>query len=140
MTPAQKCVAEARKYIGVKWRHRGRKPWAIDCIGLVVMAVAAGGVTMRDRTNYGREPWLNGLEQEMREHFGEPVDDWQPGDVVMLRWYGRQEPAHLGILTDYAHGGLAIIHSHSMTTVIEHRLDDYWQKLIVAVYRPRWPE
>lgn len=128
-------VAEARSYIGTKWRHRGRSRFGIDCIGLVVAATAAGGVQMRDRRDYGREPWQDGLEREMHEHFGAPVEDWQPGDVAMMRWEERPEAGHVGIIASSQHG-LTLIHSHSMSTVIEHRIDTHWRRLILGVFRP----
>lgn len=136
MTPAQLRVAEARKYLGVKWRHRGRKSWALDCIGLVVFAVRAGGMEMRDRVNYGREPWKDGLQKEMRDHFGEPVTDWQPGDVVLMRFDNQPGPGHVGLLADYCHGGLSLIHSYSLEQVAEHGLDGVWRARIIEVYRP----
>ena len=51
---AAAAVAEARSYVGCKWRHRGRSRFGIDCVGLIVAATAAGGVQMRDRRDYGR--------------------------------------------------------------------------------------
>lgn len=135
MTPAELRVQEARKYLGVKWRHRGRKDWALDCIGLVVRAVAAGGLVMRDRRDYGREPWKDGLRQEMREQLGEPVTDWQPGDIALMSWDGAHEPSHVGVLGDSPHG-LTIIHSYSLLAVSEHRIDDQWRRRITEVYRP----
>ena len=136
MTPQELSVAEARKYLGVKWRHRGRKPWALDCIGLVVFAVRAGGAPIVDRTDYGREPWRDGLQQNIAGQCDGPIreQDWQPGDIVLLRWVGGTEPAHVGMLTD-----TGIIHAHSQIAVSEHILDAHWRDLIVAVYRPRWP-
>lgn len=136
MTKPELIVAEARKYIGVKWRHRGRKPWAVDCIGLVVLSVRAAGIEMRDRTDYGREPWKDGLRREMVDHFGAPVSAWQPGDIAVMRWEQHTEPGHVGILTDYANGGLGLVHSFSRIAVTEHRLDEAWRSLILEVYRP----
>lgn len=128
-------VAEARSYLGCKWRHRGRTRYGIDCIGLVVASTAAGGVIMRDRVDYGREPWNDGLEREMLEHFGEPVHDWRPGDIAMMRWEDRSEAGHVGIIADNSYG-LSLIHSHSMSSVIEHDIDEHWRKLILEVFRP----
>lgn len=137
LTPAQKCVAHARSLLNAKWRHRGRKPWAIDCIGLVVVSVAAGGIVMRDRLDYGREPWKDGLRQELVSHFGEPVSgEWLPGDVALIRFETHPEPGHVGIIADYTHGGLSLIHSYSRVSVTEHALDHYWRSLIIEVYRP----
>ena len=137
LTPAQRCVAHARTLLGAKWRHRGRKPWAIDCIGLVVLSVAAGGIQMRDRTNYGREPWKDGLRQELIDHFGPPIEgDWQPGDIALIRFQDHPEPGHVGIIADYAFGGLSLIHSYSLVSVTEHRIDENWLAAIIEVYRP----
>lgn len=135
---AEKAIAEARSYVGCKWRHRGRSRFGIDCIGLLVASMAAGGVEMRDRRDYGRTPWMDGLEQEMRDHFGDPIPlaDAQPGDVVLMRWDDRSEPSHVGILADSRHARLALIHSYSLTQVIEHDLDTVWSDRIVMVFRP----
>lgn len=135
-TPAQKCVAEARSWKETKWRHRGRTRFGIDCIGLIVHAVAAGGIQMRDRRDYGREPWKDGLQRELQEHFGDPVTDIRPGDVLLMKWHNQDGPAHVGIVGDYCHGGLSLIHSYSLTSVCEHRMNDEWLARIVGVYRP----
>lgn len=136
MTPAELRVAEARRYLGVAWRHRGRKPWALDCIGIVVRAVAAGGLEMRDRRDYGREPWKDGLRQEMRDQLTGPVADWSPGDVALLSWEATGEPCHVGLLADAPDGSLTIIHSYSLQSVAEHRVDEQWRRRIIEVYRP----
>ena len=135
---AEKAVAEARSYVGCKWRHRGRSRWGIDCIGLLVAAMEAGGHPMRDRRDYSRTPWKDGLEREMREHFGAPIqwDEAKPGDVVLMRWDDSSEPSHVGILSDGLHTPLGLVHSYSMTSVIEHDLDDAWCNRIIMVFRP----
>mgnify|MGYP003408552803 CR=1 FL=1 len=135
---ADLAVAEARSYIGVKWRHRARSRFSIDCLGLVVAAVQAGGVAMRDRVDYGRSPWKDGLEREFREHFGDPIpfEDAMPGDIALLCWDSRQGvPAHVGVLSDGKHG-LQIIHSYSCSAVAEHGIDDKWRARILMVFRP----
>ncbi len=132
---AQAAIAEARSYIGTRWRHRGRNRYGIDCIGLVVRAVEAGGVPMRDRVDYGREPWRDGLEREMREHFGRPVRVMRPGDVVLMRWDGHSEPSHVGLIAGTP-DRLTLIHSYSEIAVTEHGIDDMWRNRILMVFRP----
>lgn len=132
---ADLAIAEARSFLGCKWRHRGRSRFGIDCIGLLVAAMEAGGHPMRDRRDYGREPWKDGLEKEMRDHFGEPVSDPQPGDVVLMRWDDSKEPSHVGILSD-GPNGLRLIHAYSMICVTEHDLDAQWWARIMMVFRP----
>lgn len=129
-------VAHARTMIGTPWRHRGRSAWAVDCVGLLVASLRAAGVPVADRSNYGREPWKDGLREEMRAQFGEPVTDWQPGDVALMRWRPTQEPSHVGIIGDHPTGGLSLIHAYSMTAVTEHAIDNKWRARIVEVYRP----
>lgn len=128
-------IAEARSYLGCKWRHRGRSRFGIDCIGLVVKSLAAGAFFMRDRLDYSRTPYQDGLEREMQEHFGDPVADLQPGDVVLMRWDGSTEPSHVGLLAENANG-LTLIHSYSQVSVTEHGIDANWLRRITAAYRP----
>jgi cell wall-associated NlpC family hydrolase len=133
---ADAAVAEARSYLGVKWRHRGRGRFGIDCIGLLVAAVEAGGVPMNDRRDYGREPWRDGLEGAIAERLGDQVaGEWMPGDVALMRWENRPEAGHVGIIGSDQYG-LTLIHCHSMSSVIEHRIDEHWRRLILGVYRP----
>lgn len=131
-------ITTARGYVGCKWRHRGRTRFGIDCIGLVVCSLAAVGFHMRDRLDYGREPWNDGLDREMREHFGEPVDDMLPGDIVTMRGECQPEPGHVGVIAH--HGGrLTLIHSYntlSNSVVTEHGIDSNWLSRIAATYRP----
>src|SRR5690606_38784809 len=110
--------------IGVPWRHRGRKPWAVDCIGLVVLSLRAAGIEVQDKTDYGREPWREGLRAGLVSRFGSPVTDWQPGDIALMRWDHRPDPCHVGILGDGKDGSLTLIHAYSLTKVTEHSIDD----------------
>ena len=132
---ADAAVTEARRHIGARWSHRGRSLYAIDCIGLLVAAVRAGGVDIKDRQDYGRSPWRNGLERELRERFGEPVCDMRSGDIALIQFNGKREPSHVGIITNGMHG-LGLIHSTTMLSVAEHDIDDDWRKKIVMVFRP----
>ncbi len=134
-------IAAARGFLGAKWRHRGRTTWAMDCIGLLVLALREAGYPIVDRLDYGREPWKDGLQQALEARFHavgrDHEDQWQPGDVALFYWPGKA-PCHLGFLADYRHGGLSILHAHSNFNVAEHALVDKWRRLLVEVYSP-WP-
>jgi cell wall-associated NlpC family hydrolase len=129
-------VAAARKLRGTPWRHRGRKSWAMDCVGLIVVAAREAGLQVTDEKLYGREPWEAQLQAGLRARFGTPIDtDWRAGDVSVIRW-AKGEPSHVGILADHPLGGLSLIHAHNLHGVIEHAVDERLRCCVVEVYRP----
>lgn len=127
-------IKEARTYKGCKWRHRGRNRFGVDCIGLVVVSLAAVGFQMRDRLDYSRDPWNDGLDREMREHFGSEVFELKKGDVVTMSWSKDKAPSHVGIIAEL-NGELSLIHSYSCVSVTEHSIDESWRKKIRHIYR-----
>lgn len=128
-------IDAARACIGVPFRHRGRTERGLDCIGLLVVALHAAGRIPQDRRSYGRAPDRDRLREAVREHFGDPVDAPQPGDIVLMRWTDR--PQHVAIVGDYAHGGLSLIHSdNAFGAVTEHRYAAPWVARVVEIYRP----
>jgi len=129
-------IEAARSFVGCKWRHRGRSRFGIDCIGLLVKAMQAGGIKMQDRLDYGREPWNDGLEKELLNHFGKPVTSApQAGDIALIHLPQNPAPSHIGLIGEL-NGRLTLIHSASELNVCEHGLTDDWLKAIVARYRP----
>lgn len=131
------------------WVHQGRDPArGVDCIGLLTYAFAGTRYVHHpeNRIDYGRDPVDGLLERRMRMIFGEPVAEaapreaidlsmCRPGDVVALRYAGPIR--HVGMLGDYLHGGLSLIHTDShVGKVAEHRVDDRWARRIALVYRP----
>lgn len=128
-------VAAARRYLGVPFRHRGRTARGLDCAGLVLRAYADLGVVMPDVRHYGREPHKDGLRAAVVRALGQPVEDApQVGDVLLMAF--DRDPHHVGIVGDYLHGGLSLIHSYGdVGRVVEHRLDDGWRAKILEVYR-----
>lgn len=134
-------LASARSMMGWKWRHQGRKPAGIDCLGLVALSIAAVR-PVRDREGYGRTPYNRQLRASLVEHFGPPVprDEVRPGDVVTMSWTGEER--HVAIVTDHPEG-LGLIHCYSRAPggaaggrVVGHRLSPEWRRLIVEGFRP----
>ncbi|MCO1337107.1 hypothetical protein MO867_22545, partial [Microbulbifer sp. OS29] len=82
-------LAHARGLVAkrVRWRHRGRTEWAVDCVGLIVLSLRAAGLVIEDEKHYGREPWKDGLRQKMQRRFGNPIAEhlWQPGDIALFK-------------------------------------------------------
>ena len=134
MTPEH--VHHARALIGTRWRHRGRGPAKLDCVGLVVVAFGKAGRVIQDRTHYGREPQKDGLRQAMVATFGPPVSrDPRPGDVGLFR--GLAYPYHVAIFGDHPGGGLSLIHALNAPTVMavcEPRFAGEWPSRLLAVF------
>lgn len=140
MSKEAEFVEAARSLIGARWRHRSRKPWAVDCVGLLVLAGEKVGLDVKAPKVYGREPWEQMLQAGLRENFGDPLPakEARPGDVACIRWR-KGEPSHIALVGDHPEGWLTLIHAHNLHGVCEHSLAPPFDKVIVEVYRP-WPD
>lgn len=141
-------VVAARKRLGMRWRHQGRRDTAADCIGYAWLVFSDVRVLPAPRTDYGRTPSMRKLWQGMVDHFGEPawkgkratMDDLRVADVVTLRWTGEEQ--HLAIVTDHPGYGFGLIHADNHAPgqagprVVEHGLSDDWLRRITGVFRP----
>lgn len=127
-------VAEARAWIGTPWRHQMcARAVGVDCGQLVAGVARALGLRDVQITGYPRIP--DGTLRGICDRYMQPIQvgEAQAGDVVLMRF--DTEPQHLGILGDYEHGGLSLIHSTlKHRKVVEHRLDDRWRSYCVAAY------
>lgn len=145
MTTRADVVACARTWIDTPFQHQQRtRRVAVDCAGLVIgvareLELVAASF---DVTGYARSPDGRSLSALCREHMTAiERDAMQPGDVVEIAF--ASDPQHLGILGDYLHGGLSIIHAAAMATtprhplgrVVEHRLMFSEALKFVAAYR-----
>jgi cell wall-associated NlpC family hydrolase len=119
-------VTCARTWIDTPYQHQARlRGVGVDCAGLVIAVARELGIVEPDFDvqGYARQPdgvsLLAWCDQSMT-----PVSqgDMQPGDVVVVAF--DLAPGHLGIVGDYLHGGLSIIHSLGITAgrVVETRL------------------
>lgn len=132
MTPL---VLAARRYLGVRFVHRGRRPDKLDCVGLIWRAYADCGVELPCPTDYGREPQADRFRQAIVAALGEPVPlaSLAVGDVVTLRTL--KHPHHVALVGGHPHG-LSLIHaSGEHGRVVEHRLDATFRARIVTVHR-----
>lgn len=135
---AEAFVSEARKLVGkAKWRHRGRKPWAVDCIGLIAVAGAGSDLNTYDENGYGREPWEDRLRKGCRARWGTPFppSEARPGDIALIAWR-KNAPSHMAIIGNHPDGGLTLIHAHNLNGVTEMSLAPPYDKVVVEVYRP----
>lgn len=138
-------VAQARTWLGTPFHHQGRvKGVGCDCLGLIVGVARELALTDAkgflladyDQPNYSPLPDGRGLKSAVSLHLYElpSIGEALPGDVPLFRF--QHDPQHVGILSELADGALGLIHCYSNTgKVVEHRLNDTWRRMIVAVYR-----
>lgn len=134
-------VESARKYLNTPFRHRGRTPRGLDCVGMPLLAYRDLGVMLPDFRLYGREPYRDGLVQRIKAAMGEPVavapiqlSDLEVGDIAVIRY--EVQPHHVVLISDYRLGGLGVIHADGhYGRVIEHRLDPDMISRMTHVFR-----
>ena len=125
----QKIIEEARKLIGVPFRHQGRdRRYGLDCVGVAVVVSKALGVYVHDRADYGRWPGGNNLLVHIKNSGFKETTDPQPGDLLVFIM--KRFPQHVAIMTDKG-----IIHAHENSKkVVEHGFTDKWKKRLYKAY------
>lgn len=125
MSSADDFIAAARSYVGVPFRHQGRSRAGVDCIGLVLCALADVDLLpaqFNEPTNYGRRPndarFLRGLEHWCYRSPRALL----AGDLVLMCWPRMPYPMHIAV-----YSGTTIIHSYqSIGRVVESSYSDPW--------------
>ncbi|MGQ2994290.1 MAG: C40 family peptidase [Blastomonas fulva] len=122
MTPSE-IVAQARAWLGVRYRHQGRSREGVDCAGLVIKVAHGCGLSTFDTADYARQATDETMLAICREHLLEVgLSDALPGDVLVLAFGSNR---HLAIVGDYPGDGLSIIHAFlQVRRVVEQRLDE----------------
>jgi cell wall-associated NlpC family hydrolase len=128
----------ARSCIGTPYHHQGRLPGVgLDCVGLVLVAAKKAGAVdpSFDVAGYARLPDGHSLMRHLRERLREVGQkEMKPGDVVCVAF--AKQPQHVGVVGDYRHGGLSLIHADgSRGKVIETRLMFTERMRFVAAFR-----
>lgn len=127
-------VTEARRWIGYRWRHQGRGPDGVDCIGLLIVVADALGVPHHDVRGYDRRATSTALLDEFA-HALDPValPDVRPGDILVFA--ETSYPCHAGFRSE-RHGAAHIIHAHAARRcVLEEPLVAPWPDRLRAAWR-----
>jgi NlpC/P60 family putative phage cell wall peptidase len=130
-------VAEARTWIGTRYRHQASvKGVGCDCLGLV------RGVW---RACVGEEPelpppyaadWAEARGKEaladaaLRHLVPVAVDQFKAGDVLLFRWRAGFVAKHVAIAT---HDG-TMIHAHDGAAVCEVMLAPWWRRRLAYAF------
>lgn len=147
MDPArEKIVAMARGLVADKvcWRHQGRDPrTGLDCAGLILYVGWETELLDRsvDVQGYQRMPDGRTLASVLAANARQKcLDDWLPGDFVLLRDINTLWPYHLGFLVDRPGADWPnLIHSWAKMRrrVVEVGFDESWSARMVNVYSYR---
>ena len=116
-------IAEARRWVGVPFRHQGRDANGIDCVGLPIVIGSSLGLVHEafDVARYGRTPTgeLIGRLQGYCTRLPAAV----PGCLVVIAW--TKVAAHVGLCT-----GDTLIHAYeSVGRVVEHGYRGRWVRM-----------
>lgn len=106
----ERLAAAAEALIGTPFRFRGRdRQTGLDCVGLVLAALEAGGRSAGPLTGYSvRQTSLSRHEGAAPTHGFEPAaGPVEPGDLVLV----RPGPAQVHLLVAAAGGGF--VHAHA---------------------------
>lgn len=122
-------VREARTWLETPYGHQHRaKGELVDCAGLVIGVARALGLVAPDFdvTGYAPTPDGTSLLAECDRFMDRiALSELRPGNVLVLKF--DKDPQHLGIVGDYMHGGLTLIHAYGLAgkggKVEERRLD-----------------
>ena len=131
-------VAAARSLIGTPYHVKGRLPGVgIDCVGVPIVAAWLAGVKPRSFDIRGYSDVPDGSLLPLCDEHMKRIEraEMRPGDVVVVRL--GAVPHHVGVLGDYRHGGLSMIHADNarLHKVVEHRLFFDAAMHFVAAYR-----
>lgn len=126
-------VFEARKWVGVPYRHQGRSRTGVDCIGLAVVVVRDLGVMDYDIDGYGRTPSGRMMTRLLSERCQPvPLADIEEGDLLHMAFGGQ--PQHVAIVSGT--NPARIIHADATAGhVVEHGLDATWRGMVRGAYR-----
>ena len=140
MTTRSEIVAEARSWIDTPFHHHAcNKTVGVDCIHLLfgvctAMGLVPAGFRMPDYTMQPDGSLLTHMGIHMTRIEKSAM---RPGDLVVLAI--DADPQHVGIVADYRHGGLSVIHASNARScvpprVIETRLMFSRRFAFVAAY------
>ena len=121
-------IEEARKWIGVRWRHQGRSIHGVDCVGLLVKVAQNCKLTDYDYVTYQRMPKRRMLLEYFTHAQCTEKQNREVGDILLLNM--GPYPCHCAIYC-----GDTIIHAFApRKQVIEEPLIEFYEKRLSYVY------
>ena len=134
----QQIITLARSWLGTPYQHQASlKGVGCDCLGLVRGVYAEiCGRPAETPPPYSRD-WAEAARRETMIEAAErhliriPIDDAQPGDVLIFRLRPGAMAKHAAIMTEPA----KMIHAMEGAPVCEVSITPWWRRRIAAVFR-----
>jgi hypothetical protein len=149
MATRAQVLVEAREWVtlGTRWQHQAHiKGVATDCGGLIYGVGLQLGLLrpvheMPEAAFFAGYPRFatDGSMLKACSMLLQRIDvaAANVADIVLMVY--DNEPQHVGLLGDYVHGGLSIIHAYArIRKVVESRFDDQFRAKVIAAFR--YPE
>jgi cell wall-associated NlpC family hydrolase len=128
-------IAEARKYLGVRWSHQGRDRLGIDCAGLILRVGNDLGLIDYTPPIYHRRTagleFLSHFSNNGLVEIGYP--NRQHGDILLFE--DGSFPCHCGLLV-IEDGVEYLLHAHApKKMVVEERITLTWINKLTNIFR-----
>lgn len=128
-------IEEARRWVGVPFRHAGRDRLGIDCVGLPLILLRFLHYTDFEDTDYSRSVNPERMRREIElfcVKIEEGFENAQTADLFFFNIMGATQ--HIGVYTGKKDNTL--IHAYeSVGRVVEHIMNQKWINRIDTVYR-----
>lgn len=126
-------LAEARKYVGAKFGHQGRRMDLLDCGGLVLLAGRGIGLTSLEFLSYANFPGDGKFEALLKEHAVETGEcykypfkfsgtEFEPGDLAAFDYGNGEGVRHIGFISKWDGRRFWVIDAQPDYGVTEHPL------------------
>jgi cell wall-associated NlpC family hydrolase len=118
-------VAEARRWLFVPYRKRGRTKYGLDCIGFLVVVGRAFAVPHKDEFEYSDWPQQDHMILRKLEQYLDPLppDTAKPGAIGVFA--EARLPGHVGIFS-MKHDVEHLIHARIRPGVV---LEEPWRQV-----------
>ena len=137
-------VATAREWLGTPYRHQASvKGEGADCLGLVRGVWRETQGSEPEETPAYQPDWaeVGGtetlLDAARRWLVEKPVEEMQPGDILLFRMAGGAPAKHCAILTAMGPPEPRMIHAYWGRAVVESWMGPWWKRRLAAVFA--WP-
>ena len=118
-------IAAVRLFNGAPYRHLGRSPLGVDCLGVLVCAAHDLGLIPRevDRREYSRNVADYTLVEEIEASgYLERLPQWtdaRPGDVLLQKFHKRLPASHVLIVTKFDGQYWTVLHASRASKRVE---------------------